>query len=369
MWSYDIVDTRTGALQSPVFPSSGSWNRVLNDVGSGSHTFPNAMPLASRASYRALLQPWARTLVVSLFMDSFGITKKAVYAGMIQSRSFDFNTGELTIEHADVRSLFSRRYTFGTNGYSGDTADNKLELTNKTLASIAPWIVTAGTVLGYASNYLLPMTLTEGGSAGTDSRTYFDYNFTTVEAGLTEVQDLGPDTDFPPVWVSSGIQWQMRCGTPSVPRLSGPSFDWVMTSAAPGIFNLKVTEDATKQATASFAIGIGSEVDMKVATSRVASSLPALERSTSYKGADQGQAVLQAHADADLAAYKNPTEQWSFSMLASSRPESIVLGSTHRLYFRDHGWVDDGWHDLRVIGFSADMTDKISFSVQPIGGV
>lgn len=80
--------------------------------------------------------------------------------------------------------------------------------------------------------------------------------------------------------------------------------------------------------------------------------------------------MLQARANADLAVYSKPTEQWSMNMLAGEEPgiAAIQLGSTARLYFRDHGWIDDGWRNLRIIGFSSDMSERVPFSVQPVGG-
>lgn len=365
----DVVDTLTGVRQSTVFPSDGSFKRVLNDMGSGSHTFPNAMPLATRASLRSLYQLWARTIVVSIFLDAFGLQKKALYGGVIQCRAFDFSTGQLEVRHADIRSILSRRFTFGTNGYSGDTTDNKIELLNRTLSSIAPWIVTAGTTLGYSSNYLLPIDISEDTSTGAESRTYYDYNFTSIDSALTEIHDVGPDIDFEPTWTEAGLfRWQMRVGTQAAPQLTGARFDFMLTAPEPGIFDVKVTEDGTKMSTASFAAGTGSEIDMKVATSRVSSTLPALERMVSYKGADQGLAVLQAHANADQATHTLPTEQWEYSMFLSKRPAAVALGALHYIGVWDHGWQSDGWRRTRVIGFSMNMTDKVRIETQPIGG-
>jgi len=366
----DVVDTQSGVRQSTVFPSAGSVNRVLNDMGSGSHTFPNAMPLASRASLRSLYQLWARTIVVSIFLDAFGLQKKALYGGVIQCRSFDFNTGELDIQHADIRSILSRRYTFGTNGYSGNTSDNKLEIGSHTLAAIAPWVVWAGTQARTDGNYSLPIELSDSSEVGTDYRIYYDYNFTTLDAGLTELQDVGPDIDFEPMWSDAGtFYWKMRTGTGAQPQITGARFDWMLTAPEPGIFDVKVTEDGTKMSTTSFAVGTGSEVDMMVATATGSSSLPALERMVSYKGADQGMSVLQAHANSDQATHTLPTEQWEFSIFASKHPGAIALGVLHYIGSWDHGWVEDGWRKTRAIGYSMTVgSDKVRIQTQPIGG-
>jgi hypothetical protein len=358
-WTYEIVDTRTGVRQSVVFPSSGSWNRVLNAQGSGSHSFPNAIPIASRAAYRTLFRPWARTLVVS----RNGVAR---YAGIITGYSFDWDSGMWQIQHADIRALLARRYTMGTNGYSGDTADNKLELINYTLASIVPWVVWAGTA-GPTANYDLPILLADGGAVGTESRTYYDYNFTTLDSALDEITNLGPDVDFAPRWNTSGaLYYQQIVG---MPLIAAGTWEWNLTAAEPGLFGVRVTVNATKQATVVFATGTGSEVDMQVKTARTDSDLPALERQSPYKGADHGLPALQAHANADLALYSKPTEQWSLSMLAGEGPriENVDLGFTARIWSKDLGGIPDGWTSLRLIGYSNDMSEKITFDVQPIG--
>lgn len=287
-----------------------------------------------------------------------------MYAGVILANTCDLSTGKLSVTHSDIRSIFSRRTTLGANGYGG-VDGGRDEILNQTLDSIAARVILDG-MTGPTTNYPLPIIL-PAAVASVFSRTYWDWNFPFVDQILDDLQNYlgGPDTELAPSWSASGkLQWTFRSG-----YLTGPSKDFYMNVPKPGLFDVKVTTDAQKQATEVYAVGKGSEADMKVAYSAVSSStLPALVRVEQYKDVED-QAQLQGQADGDLNTYKAPTVQWDLSMMADGSPglDELVLGANLRMYFKNHFWVPDGWTTVRLIGMSGDETNKVKLQVQPTG--
>lgn len=366
-WNYWIVDTRTGVRQLQVHPSASSFSRVLNGEGSGSHSFQLGERVLSRSVWRGLVTPWSRTLVVSW-------CETAVFAGVVVDASYDRDLMVLNVATADVRRIFSYRFPFGaTSYYLGDAVTpGKLVCTNLSLRSIVSRVMSAG-LTGPFPIYSLPITLPTSSEAGTHSRTFYNYNFRTVDDLLEELQntDGGPDIDFEPSWVSNALVWTMRTGTPAAPQLSGNTFEWNMSSASPGLTGVRQTVSGAKQASGVFTIGEGSEEDMRVVGAGLATAapFPALDVTQSFKSGDLGDDALFAQSKAMLDLLKRSTVQWEMGALASGYPgaDRLRLGSTLRVNFQDDPWIDDGYSVTRLIGFSGDMSERVRFDVQTVG--
>lgn len=368
MYSCFITDLITGVIQAPVDPSKWSWSRVLNGTGSGTAEFQVSAAMDHPLDWEDLFTPWSRVFVVC----EEGVV---IYAGVITGADDveGTNSTVTTIQHSDIRAVLDRRTTFGSNGYSGSIADGVLPLVNITYERIAAWLMWAGVTAPALVNpaFALPIFYPEKDTStggGTESRTYYDYQLQMIGAALQEIQnsDGGPDIDFLPYWTPSNtLAWQMRVGTTANPQLTGAVLDFNMTTSKHGLSDVKRTRDGSRMGNFIYAVGEGSEVDMKVASQHAATSGPALERVMQYKKiGDQGQ--LQSHADADTLAYADPTYQWSYTLA----PESIQyqpLGTIHRLYYDGHVRFPDGYQNLRVIAWAGDETRKVTPTLQPIG--
>ena len=365
MWTWTIVDTVSGNRLQDVIPVSNGWARVMNGIGSGSHAFvasaigdnPNASGNSAR---RTLTAPWARTLVVS--WD--GISR---YAGIILKRTYNPDTNRITIEHSELREIFKRRFTFGTNGYQGE-GGGKLIIEKNTIASLVGWLIYQA-LQGTASNWSLPVILPPRNIAGPHTRTWHDYNFPVIESELTELQNAfgGPDIDFTPEWTEDRrLVWRSRVGALTGRRLEAN----LSAIERPKATKVVVTEDGAKSGNMLYALGDGQERDMLVRKARANTDQPALERIENYAQLkDLG--WLQNHADADLATFRNPTEQVSFVIRAGDKPgvNDLVLGQPWGLYTKNSGWFDDGWHDYRLISYaSADLGENITLQMQPVTG-
>lgn len=370
MWDYGIYDTITGDPLTSVDLASNSMGRSLNAGNSGTSVmYPQED--WSRDNFKDMTTPWSRMLVKS----RNGVP---VAAHMFTGRKWDFTTGNLTLRHSDIWSLLARRTTFQEKGYAGDQiVNNRLEFINFSLQRMTHWMTWAGTV-GPTTNFALPIFIPEGRLThdllsslpfgGPDSRTYWDYEFQFIDTILDEVirSSGGPFVDFVPRFSSDGKLELLLSAGP----LTGGVSDWMMSSPGPGLFGVTHDEEATKQANVVHAVGKGSEAGTRVRTAMATPTVPALELVVNYKSIDD-LTVLQSHADADLALYNQPVNQWTASMLASEAPgiENMPPSHTLRLAFKDHPWEPDGFQSQRLIGFGTGEGETVTLALQPTGGV
>lgn len=360
MWTHWICATQTGKKLVRVEPSSGSFSRRMNGVGSGTHEFVSASlglgasVAARRTSRLDLTRTWARTLV-QCWDD------KPVYAGLIVGKAVKGD--KVTLNTVEMREVFKYRTTFGLNGYSG-FEDGKFEHKDQSLASIAGqllWVL----MVGPTANWQLPLILPPRGMAGTQDRSYHDFSLPVVESELTAIQDAegGPDIDFEPSWAADNtLQWTSRVG-----NLSGNLLEWNLAAKAPVLTDFEFTEDGNAQGNIFYAVGNGSDRDLKVATSSglLAGDDIALERIIQYSQ-ERNRTVLQGNANEARRAFQKATRQYSFSMQADGSPgvRNLRLGQTARTYTQDDDWLPDGWITHRVVGFSGDLTNAIKLQLQ-----
>jgi hypothetical protein len=361
MWQHFICATRTGEKLARVNAIDGSFDRKMNGVGSGSHGFvaadlgAGATVGARRSSRVDLTRTWSRTLVQC--WDG-----KPIYAGIIVGKATKPN-GTVTINTVEFRELLKYRTTFGISGYNGK-ADEQLLITNKSLAGIAGYLIW-DVMQGPTVNWQLPLNLPDRAIAGTQDRTYHEFNLPVIETELSAIQNTsgGPDVDFEPSWASDNtLQWTGRVGD-----LDGNLLEWNLGADQTAASDFGFMEDGNRQGNVFYAVGNGSDRDMLLATSSTLLSPeePALERFVRYSQ-EKRQNVLQAHANEDLRAYKDPTRQYSLTMQADGTPgvQQLRLGQPLRTYTEDHDWLTDGWLEHRLIGFSGDLSNTIKLQLQ-----
>jgi len=361
MWTTWICATMTGIKLAQLDPVSASFSRQLNGIGSGAHEFVTAeigegdTVEERRASRVDLTRTWART-VVQCWDDV------PRYAGLIVGKTRKAN-GTVSINTVDVREVLKYRTTFGQNGYNGQT-DGRFTLKNKTLTIIANYLIADATQQGLTANWSLPFQIPSRDGDGNQSREYHEFNLPVIETELSALQDTdgGPDIDFNPVWSASRLRWECRVGT-----LSGPTLDWDLNASKTSATEFGFVEDGNAQGNVFYAVGNGSDRDLKVATSAglLQGDEPALERILQHTQ-ERSLPVLQAHAQASLQAYQRPTRQYSLSMQADGEPGAgdLVLGQTLRTHTESDDWLPDGWLSHRLIGYSADLTTTIKLQMQ-----
>ncbi|MET0716416.1 MAG: hypothetical protein ABWY57_16035 [Mycetocola sp.] len=357
MWSVAIHDTQSGEFLSLVQPSGGAWGR--GDVTSRQHTFPLRADGLTRSVRRDLFRPWDRVLVQR--WTSADGTVTPVYAGLIDGTpTYDRATGLLTVSHIDLRSLTARRMLFGVGSYAptGTTV-----CTNLSLRGIARRVIYLGFVYEYSSAWPVPVNL-PAEEAGSVSRTYYHYEFQTVDQILSDIEkeNGGPDVEFQPKYSSDyTLSWDVLIGTP---YLTGPTFETNLASQSTPT-GVTVAENAQKSATGIFTIGKGEEQDMRVGSFALdVSEGLSRDYAVSHKDVDN-QTRLNSLAQADLGAVASPTVQWTMNVQARDvSPAALRVGSTISTFSKDDEWIDDGLTMHRVLAFTGDFTDTISLQLE-----
>ncbi len=358
MWSFWICDTQTGVKQLRMWPSASRATRKLNGAGTGSHTFQLRRDGLTRAQHQDLFSEWRRTIVVCW-------NGRPVYAGLITGSDYSTETGAITVDTAELRTILTRRFPFGIGTYVGGT----LIIPNRSLRGLVYQLVFYGTQGARSPVWNLPIIAPTWDEAGDQSRNYFNYEFHTIEAAISELQDVegGPDIDFAPRWSSTGtLEWELRVGSAAVPRLGGPAFEFNITAAKSGTFNVRLRSNGSKMVTGVFTVGKGSEADMRHgedATLAVAGGIPSLDVTRQMKDQDDV-GILDAHSRSEVATYKAPTKQLSFSVSAADVMDTALPGSTYRLYFKGDEMIDDGWQLMWSLGYSIDLSRNVTIDVQ-----
>ena len=354
MWSHWICDTISGLKLMPVFPSSESWRRVMNGIGSGTHTFQlrDAETALPRDVWRDLARTWARTVVTCW-------DEVPVYAGPIQHVKYHRPTGVLTLSTVEVRAILAKRMPFGVPGYVPNGAS---AVSGKSLRGVARQVVRWGTFMNAPEDdWYLPVVL-PADEAGGESRSWPHHEFATVDDLLAEIQDTdgGPDIDCRPRWSGAGrLEWELRLGSPA---LSGSVFEWDLTAPEVNVFDFTHSRDGSKQLTGAFALGAGSGADMIVGQANNPGSpsgrIPNRDDKRSFKLL-RTKPEADARAAAEVKAFREESELDEFKLLASEVLPGLLPGSQLRQWIEDDWFMADGWRSQIVAGMSGDLSEQI----------
>jgi hypothetical protein len=367
MWSVWVTDTVSGAKLQKLPVSAFPWGRVLNGGLTGTATVQLLDADVQKINPRYLTTPAKNTLVLqwSPGGGSFG-PPVVVYAGIITGRKYNRDAGTLSVDTADIWWLLARRLAVD---HTSSTVWATIQTyTATSLGTIAKASMILGATGPADGNYPLPITL-PADEAGTITRKYYGYHLNVLADVLKDLMNEvnGPDIDFQPRWVNNQLDWLMRVGTTAAPKLTSGSWDWSLTAEGSGLSNVTVTEDANKLATNSVGIGEGSENKTLMRSDRVVNPLyPAIDRVSSYKK-ETDALRLAALVDGDIAAYKQPTKEWGFSIVADGPPSvsSLLLGGTGRVWSGGDPWIPDGWSANRLVGISGDLSEIVNLKFQP----
>lgn len=357
-WRVWSCDTKTGQKLAILPVESFPWSNVLNGSGQGSAGFQLGVPfLGAGMPWRDLCEPIKRTMVIE--WDG-----SPVYAGIIWDWDYDFDARTLSVSHADIWSILSKRLVSGSNAAGIEAT--KIEHASYSLWRLARAAVEAGTSGG--ANYALPI-FYQGWTAGSEARTYYGYHLPRVLESLQAIMDTdgGPNVVFDPRWSADGsrLEWLMRDGADNSPGL-----EYNLSAPRREIFGVKVARDANNLANVVIGTGEGTEIKLKTRSATdPATQYPAIVKTVSFsQEADLG--VLQRNTDAELNASKAPVEQWSAQIHASAaqRVTLLKLGRQVRFYSKGDPMIPDGYHAHRIIEYSGDLSDTVSLQFQPSWG-
>lgn len=366
MWSYWFVNTLSGEKILRLMPSDSRCRTVINGVGDGQHTFRpfDASRKIPASLWKELKRPWASTIVACW-------NNVPKYAGIVQGGTWSpRKSGELTIQTAEFRVFFSRRYGWTVVSYTptGVRAWTSKSLRGQMTAAMryAFHSVTPG------DNWDMRLVLPASDESGSASRTLYSYEFRTIEDFVSEIQDTadGPDLAIEPRWDANGrLEWVARMGTPT---LTGPAVTYMPSAPYSGAMDLEFAWDGSMQATGMFAQGLGTEQDMKVGLAGpiTGSLIPAVHSIRAFKTIDK-QDVLDARALGELRAFREMTTQFGLNGRADHlfapggvASQSATLGSPVNAYYAGDPVEEAGWKTGKVIGMSFDLSQNVTLEVQ-----
>ena len=362
-----VADTITGQKVAELAVTGFSYKRVSNGMGTGSAT-------VRRGDARNIglnVRFYTKTLRYMLVYEA---NFKPIYAGIITRRKYVKASGEYALELKDVWWILGKRMLIehGPNnaektiltwtGLSLGTIIKKL--IQESMWPDRPW---------YALQIVLPADV-----AGAQSRTYYGYNFATVDSAINDLMSTsgGPDVDFVPSWDGEYLRLTLRTGT-----LGGNVWEYNLDAPNPGIYDVAETEDAESITTNAYALGEGSEKNMLVRSHPdLSGSLPAIEKTESYKDISIP-SQLSALAEERIRTQAEPTRQLEGSIRKDGEPgpsgeqiiglptaDQLLLGDIIRTLNDTDEFLPLGPTDHKLIEFSGSIGDPmLTLQFQPTG--
>ncbi|WP_183086322.1 hypothetical protein [Mycetocola tolaasinivorans] len=364
MWTYKIVEHSSMRPIARVEPKAASFTRILNAVSTGGATFN----VRDGHDWLRLTAVWAMIFVA----EWDGVPQ---YAGYVIDSRYSKTKGEITIKTECVRTVFARRLPFAVIGTGSvpEYPDGTLKVDRKTWPAAVREILRRQAQGGDPERWNLPLVLPADATGGV-SRTFWNYEFWTIEQMLSELQNAegGPDLDFDPRWSTAGtLEWVVRVGSP---RLSRGRVDWHVDASRSAVTDFDAAWNGQKSFSGVHTIGKGSEKKMPVGKAG-APIMPGgtvfLDGAHPYKEISN-LAQLNAQARSDAAAFGQITQQWSFKVEGSGDRGlpaigDISLGLAAALTFSSDPIFGPSTHLRYVISYSCDMTNIASVEVQDIG--
>ena len=369
-YSHFITTSLKGEVITEVFPTAGNFSRVANGVGSGSHTFQvnDIQSGLTPAQWRYFTSLKEHSIVTCY-------NGVPVYSGPLEALTYNRDSGALEVQSSEFRSWLDKRLMFLINFYESGTKT----FTNMSLGTIIREVVRYALVEPGGS-WGLPVDL-PGIQAGSESRTYFNYNFVSPEQAVTELQNLGPDVDFQPFLAPDGtVRQRLRIGSP---WLAAPIHEWIINADNAGAHKIVYKESAQKLATGIRAIGQGSGEDIRTnfaGLEHVGGTPylgPNIDTSISLTQVDD-LSLLHRHAREELQKRKVPVNQLTFDVLASGTAhadsrfnapslDKLIPGSRLRTSIQDDPFIPDDWRENYLLGVSGDFnSDHVSLKVKEV---
>lgn len=362
-----VVDTITGQKVAELAVTSFSYKRVVNGMGTGSAAVRRGDSRNIGLNVRFYTKPLRYMLV-------YEANFKPIYAGIITRRKYVKATGESSLELKDVWWILGKRLAINHDqpkaekailtwsGLSLGTIIKKL--IQESMWADRPW-------------YALPIALPADVS-GTNSRTYYGYNFATMDSAINDLMATsgGPNVDFVPSWDGEYLRLTLRTGT-----LGGNVWEYNLDAPDPGIYDVAETEDADSITTNAYALGEGSEKNMLVRSHPdLSGSLPAIEKTESYKDISVP-AQLDALVQERIRTQAGPTEQFEASIRKDGEPgpngeqviglptaDQLRLGDTIVTLNETDEFLPLGPTNHQLIEFSGSIgSPMVTLQFQPIG--
>ncbi|MEJ1195083.1 hypothetical protein [Pseudarthrobacter sp. CCNWLW207] len=364
----------TGSITADLPVASLSWGIRLNGAG--------AIDITTKALSEELRSKDLRNITATkknYLAVAYGDT--ILEAGPIWKKHYDVNTGVLKLGAEGLWSILDKIKALNWAQIVGGMAVTRtsLDFTGLSLGGVAREYVRVS-IFANPHNPGLPIVLPAVAETGSNERHHKGYELPYLGdllRKLTQVED-GPDIAFRPRYNAADltrIEWVMTHGSTASPLLYQVGADWVWdgTTEESGVSGIGVAEDATGMADRVWQPGAGSELEMKLASAQdldliLNAEYPWTEADAASKDVED-QGILQAHANAGMAAARRPIETWDTTVQASTNP---ILGEYEPGDFAmiivpdDHPMIAPGPRRVRIMAIDGDNSQKVKLTPAPM---
>lgn len=311
-----VFETLTGRVLAEFTPQTGKWTERLNEPETVDVTIALSDPEEASREWRSLATPWKHSLAVEESGRLFG--------GPIQPHDYDDDGAVLKLTARGIRSYFSRRTVLPpaalftalvrADGSPEDALDTRIR--DVDLGTIGKKLVQQACAWEGAG---LPIEF-EPDRPGSRERTYVAIDLKTVGESLNQLSGVagGPDFSFTLRWKNdTSLEWIMRSGTETAPKLSSPEpLVWDLSAENTGGVGLSVKTDPSKLGSLAWVTGGRSDDRILISRGfdrdRVDDGTPLLELVDTSHTSVSDQATLDGWARALLQTGSRPAEFRSF---------------------------------------------------------
>lgn len=357
---------KTGRVTGVLPATSVSWSAEQNAAGSISNV---SVPedVARDLDLRQATHGWRNFLAVE--RDG-----RIVQAGPITSRTFDWQSGAVTLGAAGIWAWMDHVF-IRPAGVVFPYQKFTYTLSGKTLGGIARGLVARLLASGFTG---VPIVL-PADEAGDRTESWPVWQLSTYGEQLRQITQRAvnaPDIRFAPRRKAGDprfLEWVMQVGTATAPALSQAGPDWVFdtTVARSPVLGISTDEDATSMAQQVWVTGNGMEEDQLMALRYDDTLLklgwPLTEAEENHATVEE-QDTLRGHADNLLARSARPIEVWRVTVKADAARE-VMPGDYCQVITRGDVWVPDGQRRMRVQKISGDLGDTLTLDMYPMAGV
>lgn len=381
-----IGDLLTGRrIQNlPIIAGTGSWSEVLNDAGEISCTVSLKDAVIRR------LGLFQSASVGKAFLAAIS-GQTVLNAGPIWFHDFSDDESTLKLTAAGMWSYFDHRVLLpvlaGRNPTDA-TTDTRYSLpvtdpddpgypwpsdTSASLHDIARGYVAQAQTWTHGNvPVILPAPI-----AGSDERWVKGSDLAFVGERLSQITqvDAGPDIMFTPQLTTDlqGIQWPMRIGTPTEPRLFSPQRQKFQVGVSKSsVSKMRVTVDGTGIAAQAFASGGRTDdvalIAVSTDTTLGAAGYALTEAVDSSHSTVSDPATLQVYSDEIVMQGEKPSTVFSFDHDLSGHPylEGFNAGDFADVTVRGNSYLPDDTYPMRVMSRQGDeQARKVSLTFYP----
>lgn len=347
-----IYDLRTGARLTRIPILDAPWSKTINEWGSLSVKLPRT-PTARLQTIRLAAQPWRTLLVLRR-------GTRVIHSGVITDRPWDGT--HLTLKAEGFGVVFSKRLVLnrvlramnidGTVLIDEDNPAPEWRLTfTGSLVDIAASLIRETLVWG-----TLPVTL-PAAEGGPNERTYFGYDFATVEKRLLELTQVenGPELRFTEQLTAGYISYLLE----GAPELVNTHHQWNTAIEGQGVVLGKIDDDGEAIVTQQWMLGGRNEDRMLITRANgTLADYPLLQKIDSSHSTVSEIGTLRAYAREAIARGSRTQEVVDVSVPAT---ETVLPGDWADVRDR-HPYYGDVVLPLKVVGVSGSTGTRLKLS-------